>query len=274
MGRKSPAPRKKPVATVAGAVQCQHGAIKAVALNPQEVNRFKWVVKDAKYLRPRCTPGGGPPFTIAEGERWLDLGANVGFFALLVLDHGAASVVCVEAEALNAERLRSNLVGRRGVSIVRALVRKSAAHGARLLLSRKTTRHSVLCVPEAKPSGDAQMVPKVTTLRALLAAQSPGGGGTPDAVKINIEGAELEVLLATTARDWRAVRKMVVEYSFDVLPTRADYDKLLAHLRSSGWEVHPEPVPAWFTADKPWDRRRTLGNDARQIWAFREPAAA
>jgi len=123
----------------------------------------------------------------------------------------------------------------------------------------------VLSVPEASHDGKTQTVPVVTTLRQLL------NDRPSEAVKLNIEGAEREVLLSMSSRAWGPhVRKMVVEYSFDVFPTRRDYDGLLRHLRATGWKVFPESVPAWFSgANATWDRRRTLGNDARQIWAFR-----
>ena len=65
---------------------------------------------------------------------------------------------------------------------------------------------------------------------------------------------------------------MVVEYSFDVFRNLDDYEHLLAHLRSTGWKVHAEPLPKWFLESRRWDTSMTRGSDARQIWAFREPA--
>lgn len=252
----------------------RHGPLRAYAQNPQEVNRFKWVVKDRKYFRSRCTPGGGPPFLVEAGERWLDVGANVGYFAALALSEGARSMTCVEAEKENIVRLRRNLKlggADRKVRVVRALVRGRLGRSGKLLLSRKTTRHSALAVPEAGHSGAAQLVPCVTTLRRLLGSTE---GGPYDALKINIEGAEREVLLAMRGSSWgRELRKMVVEYSFDIFPKRGDFDELLTHLRATGWRVFPESVPSWFSGkDAVWDRRKTLGNDARQIWAFRGDA--
>ncbi|CAE8581592.1 unnamed protein product [Polarella glacialis] len=272
----------------------RHGSVRAKARNSQEENRFKWVVVDRKYYRPRCTPGGGPPFVVQDGERWLDLGANVGFFALSALSEGAKSVTCVDAESENLARLRENLQlnghGRSRASVVRALVcgRRSSATsrtpasdavvsasagrrrklgGSWLLLSRKTTRHSVLRVPEARPSGNTQWVPRAVKLHDLLASDAHGF----DAVKLNIEGAEREVPLAMGARSWGSVRKLVVEYSFDIFPARRDYDHLLQHLQASGWRVWPEAVPSSFCRqDAQWDRRQSMGNDARQIWAFRD----
>uniref|UniRef100_A0A7S0AEY7 Methyltransferase FkbM domain-containing protein n=1 Tax=Pyrodinium bahamense TaxID=73915 RepID=A0A7S0AEY7_9DINO len=250
-------------------VLLRHGALKAKAKNTQEANRFKWVVKDQKYFRRRATPGGGPPFVIEPGERWLDIGANVGFFALCALSHGARSVTCIEAEKENVARLKTNLRlnGYRGrrAHIVRAVVRGKRGSSSALLLSRKTTRHSILSVPEANHDGRTQKVPTVTTLRRLL-SQWPC-----DAVKLNIEGAEREVLLSMHSTSWGpSIKKMVFEYSFDVFPRRQEYDDLLEHLRATDWQVFPEGVPSWFAGRRAtWDRRRTLGNDARQIWAFR-----
>lgn len=238
--------------------------------NKQEANRFKWVVQDQKYFRKRATPGGGPPFGVDPGERWLDVGANIGLFAISTLAEGAASVTCVEAEKENIARMRANLRlnggGPRRARVVRALVRGSTKKAANvLLLSRKTTRHSVLSVPEAVHDGKTQKVSSVTTLRQLLR------DWPSDAVKLNIEGAEREVLLGMAAKSWGpSVKKLVAEYSFDVFPRRRDYDEVLRHLRATGWKVYPESTPAWFSgAGAEWDRRRTLGNDARQIWAFR-----
>ena len=247
----------------------RHGSIKAYARNPQERNRFKWVVGDHKYIRNRCTPGEGPAFVVIEGESWLDVGANVGFFALLCFQMGAAHVTCVEAERDNIACLRKNLEinghNTTRAKVVRALVRGSSNKSAQLLLSRKTTRHSVLRAPEAIPSGGVQPIPVVQTLQKFLRMRPYHG------VKLNIEGAEREVLLAMKANSWpRSVKKLVVEYSFDVFPHRRDYDTLCNHLESTGWRIYPESVPAWFKGkNAQWDRRKTMGNDARQIWAFR-----
>ena len=66
--------------------------------NDTQCRRFKWVVDDAKYFRRKRTPSGGPAFVPEAGDRWLDLGANMGYFALVVLSKGACHVTCVEAE--------------------------------------------------------------------------------------------------------------------------------------------------------------------------------
>ena len=199
-----------------------HGSIKAMKASRTQQNRFKWVVVEGKYFRARNTPGDGPKFVPEEGERWLDLGANMGYFALAVLDKGASYVKCVEAEESNAAAIRQNLAlnatGSRA-AVLHALVRGRPAEGPGILqLSEKSTRNAAPDFYVCKGTERQQEVPCVVTLAALLSEHAY------DAVKINIEGAEREVLFNTGAAAWGTVKKMVVEYSFDDFPKRTLMD--------------------------------------------------
>merc|ERR1712129_303021 len=105
-------------------------------------------------------------------------------------------------------------------------------------------------------------VPRVVTLPALV------GGDAYDALKVNIEGAEVPVILSM--KRWpKSLKKLVVEYSFDIFPKLGDYKAFIKALKKQGWQVHPESLPAWFLDSKLWDTKRTMGNNARQVWAFR-----
>ena len=239
-----------------------HGAVKAYAASAVQQRRFEWVVVKGKYFRPCATPGHGPRFVVEKGERWLDLGANLGYFALTALSKKASFVACVEAEQANAADLQRNIDLNSFTDrarVIRAMVRAPGTAGL-LRLSEKSTRHAAQDFYVTRPTEGLQEV-HTTTVSELLDAEPY------DAIKINIEGAEREVLLSTSATTWRGVRKMVVEYSLDVHRNKADFDALLAHLRNTGWQVHPEAVPSSWTGD--WDTRSSRGNDARQIWAFR-----
>mmetsp|Transcript_26778 Transcript_26778/g.59134 ORF Transcript_26778/g.59134 Transcript_26778/m.59134 type:complete len:280 (+) Transcript_26778:26-865(+) len=238
--------------------------VSAIGCTQQDKRRFKWVIEQRRYERPRSTPAGGPPFQVQRGERWLDVGAHKGYFALRALAQGA-SCFCVEAEEHNFETLCRNLLQYSSARQMRALVVPPSMSGGckPLKVSRKNTRHSLFEVPEgAAYSGETQVVPTSTTLGMILGAHGPF-----DAVKMNIEGAENDVL--ATVADWGAVKKLVFEYSFDVWPDLALYDSLVEALTRQGWAVHPEAIPKKFREDGRWDRTVTRANDARLIWCFR-----
>jgi FkbM family methyltransferase len=63
---------------------------------------YKEVVTDDVYRVPEQA---------VSGKHVLDVGANIGIFALLALSKGAESVVCVEANPETAEKLSKNLEG-------------------------------------------------------------------------------------------------------------------------------------------------------------------
>lgn len=118
------------------------------------------------------------------GRNAWDLGAHIGFFSLLLARRGA-SVLAVEANPETVARLRRNVaLNDAPVEVVEAAV--SGQSG--------TVRFSARPGPERAQSAirdDGTLEVRAVTLDALLAEY-----GVPSFVKLDVEGAELDALLA------------------------------------------------------------------------------
>lgn len=160
----------------------------------------------------------------------LDLGANVGYFALRLLDlalrRGVVDLqlVAVEASPRLVQTLERRLLGQPAlanrVRVVHGLAGRKAGEG-RLFESPHHFEHSSL------PRRGAKCVPVAYVDLAELAASWPA----IDLLKCDIEGGELEVL-ETYARDLLPrVRRAVVELHHG----RCDTTRCRALLREAGF---------------------------------------
>lgn len=162
------------------------------------------------------------------GERWLDLGSNIGAFGAYALKKGAAYVFGVEAEAYNYLATRQHYAAHgdadRWSVLNRAVVADNyVGHTARFWVNYRPMllrRHSLTKPPETKPARWAEV--EVVRFSELTRGF--------DCVKMNIEGAEIELL--ENVRDWGDVRKLVFEYSFDKDPSIPRFLDIQARLRT------------------------------------------
>ena len=136
----------------------------------------------------------------------IDIGAQVGCFALRVAERlPGARVHAYEASPSTTtwleRNIRTNSVGDRvsthGVALSGRAGTVAMADNGRGSALNSARGDQVATVA----------VPSVTFADALAAA-----GGSADVVKIDTEGAEYDIVLATTARDWQTVRRLVIEY--------------------------------------------------------------
>lgn len=166
------------------------------------------VLKTNSYDKPKIK------FKVCDqpGERWLDLGGNIGTFALLVLSRGG-SVVSYEPEQENHGILQQNLEhnfpkGR--WKVVKAGVSAKPSGSQQLYLCKtdyNKYRHTL------HPIRGRQTVDiKVDNIQTVLQREQC------DCIKMDIEGAEIEILEAIKANDYQkaGIKKLVFEYSFDV----------------------------------------------------------
>lgn len=164
-------------------------------------------------------------FAVEPGDKWLDMGANVGAFSVYAGQYGC-EVISVEAEAVNAELTRMNIEanGRPARVLQQAVVPddfvgdtiRFHVHTANRPMALR--RHSIY-----QPKKDFTTVDIPCRRFSTFAALGH------DCVKMNIEGVEIAVLMA--AHDFGWVRKMVLEWSFDKDPKIATLDSAMAKLR-------------------------------------------
>lgn len=176
---------------------------------------------------------------VETSDCWLDLGANIGTFALLALSAGG-SVLSVEPEQHNL-----------------TLLRKNVAHN---FTNKPTPRFRVLEAGVACSSGEMPLylcngdynkyrhsmylqknrasvsVPVIAFAKLL---QERVGKHTINAVKMDIEGMEIELLEKCVDRQTFAnVRKLVFEYTFDVDPSIPRFMRIINTLRKFFPVVH------------------------------------
>ena len=137
-----------------------------------------------------------PGFGIDPGERVVDVGANVGVFAVLAARSGAA-VTAYEPHAGTFAALERNVAGL-DVTCVRAAVVSRVPDGGEVLLqqdSDASTHHAV------GTSGVA--VPAVSLTEAI----GPGC----DLLKLDCEGAEFDLIAGTPDQVLRRARRIACE---------------------------------------------------------------
>lgn len=162
-------------------------------------------------------------FRVIPGERWLDLGSNIGAFSVFAGLRGC-SVRSYEANADCAAMTSQNLSANGILPQVTlaAIVPDSvtADHVTFFQNHRPMAqrRHSLF---EPKKDFITVRVP------ALRFKDLPLHG--TDAIKMNIEGTEIQLLEEAT--DFGSVKKLVLEYSWDKDPSIDRYKALVTRLR-------------------------------------------
>lgn len=189
---------------------------------------------------------------LGRGAAVLDVGANIGTFAACVKSRRPdAAVVCVEPDVANLEYLRRNVGSFTGpdVTIIPAAV------GPRAGLGEMKGAQSDSMQVENGGAGNVRIV----TLPEIV------GGGHVDLLKMDIEGAEFEVL-ESVGDSLKRVARLVMEYhDYEHVPSRLvgilDVLKTGGFDRFSVWKnysyvnrpdrlVHSCLVEAWRAMDE------------------------
>lgn len=158
--------------------------LKFVVSSPDEILQIDGLFSEHEFLS-RTVEGVGA------GGVFYDIGANIGLFGLLVAARGRQNgvrVVCFEPEPSNARRLKENVMlnGVEGVVTVEQAGVGAAPGKIRLFLAGYIGDHSMLA--DRKGGGESVEVPLVSIDEYCRTH------GSPTAMKIDVEGFELEVL--------------------------------------------------------------------------------
>ena len=178
-------------------------------------------------------------FKIDDCPLWLDLGANIGTFSCLASSKGC-KVVAFEPEPDNFRLLNENIKENslQGVTVFQEGVVAGPDGTLDLYLCKgdyNKYRHTIF-----KKRGRDSIQIKVRNFRSVLEEFRPNG------VKIDIEGAEIELLESIT--EWpECVTHIAFEYSFDIDPSISRFKKIVDCL-STQFHVHHRKVD--WTLDK------------------------
>jgi FkbM family methyltransferase len=177
-------------------------------------------------------------FDVEKGETWLDLGANIGAFALYAFTRGASMVTCYEPDADNFALLLENL-RQTPYKAIQAAVTASPDTALPAFRAKAEGKHSRVTVVAQRHMIDNGTVPNVHG--AELRDQHFDG------VKMDIEGSEAGlldhnclpvcnklVLEYHTSRDTSAANlKRRLEYLHDRFQ-RVEYPSDLRKIADSG----------------------------------------
>ncbi len=181
-------------------------------------------------------------FDIEPGERWLDLGCNIGTFSCWAGARGA-KVHGYEPEPENADLARHNLkLNGLPANVDQIAVVERSDGPTRLYLCKgdyNRYRHTLHAV-----KGRQWIDVPTVDLDTLIAEHRPQG------IKLDIEGSELPML--HSQRTWPGVVKLVFEYDFDYDSSIAHFNERMAHLRSLGFELKHRPMPKGKTVYSFW----------------------
>ena len=126
--------------------------------------------------------------SVREGDSFFDVGANIGTITLPVAVAGAAECLAFEPEPVNAARLAANAELNRlaNVTVIEAAVWSDPGTVA---LRGGGPAGSGTASVDAEAGADAAAVPAVT-----IDVFAGDGRAAPNVLKVDVEGAELEVL--------------------------------------------------------------------------------
>jgi FkbM family methyltransferase len=171
----------------------------------------------------------------------LDCGANVGTFAIYLQSVAPGiRVNCFEPAASTRRRLQENITANHLDGLVQIHPFAVFDHEGELKLPQAAFAGSSSFFDTQAPQGAVETV-QCTTLSHAVALC---GSAPIDLLKIDVEGAELEILESTEADNptlWESIPRVVMEYHEAIRP--GCRDRLMALLRP-----HYPNVEAWPTS--------------------------
>lgn len=179
------------------------------------------VIKGNAYERPSVG------FRLEPGDRWIDGGANVGAFTAWAARHGCR-VVAYEAEPGNYHQTLHNLE-------LNGITDQQVHHAA--LVADTDPRCEVIlhvCDEPGKQWRNSIMWERKKSSPLPVDAVRIGiviDAGY-DCVKLDIEGAEIPMLVDPDGLPHNRIRKLVFEWSFDVERRMAVFGDVIDRLRS------------------------------------------
>lgn len=161
--------------------------------------------------------------------RLLDLGSNGGGFPLLCLDLGfeLANLTCVEVNPFTHSRLSLNI--RQNVGLRPKILNVAVGgHPRELTLSFPSGGTGFSIYGSANSVTNEEAIIEVLTFDEIM--RRGFGDGAVDLCKMDVEGAEYEILLGDTAASLRRIHYLVIEiHAAEAAKQEALHNKLSSH---------------------------------------------
>lgn len=188
---------------------------------PTEIHIVQAVFKSNEYINKGLK--------LSKKDVVLDLGGNIGCFSCEIFDR-VKKVIAFEPEDVNFKFFTNNVNRNKATNVEahKAAVVGNSDEVRKLYLGKVPYYYSFLVTNNRKPV-EVQCI----NINDLIQAYNP------TKMKIDIEGAELEVMLGVT--DFKNVNQIIFEYNFDMNgDLKSGYEnftKLKKHLKKNGFDI-------------------------------------
>ena len=201
------------------------------------------VVKKNAYERKK------DQFFLKDAPIWLDLGGNIGTFTCKACHSGCKKVITFEPEDDNYQLLLKNIEKNnfkdKVVPIQAGVVAQDGIKELELYVCKgdyNKYRHTIF-----KKRGRQSVKIPVQNFKKVLKKYKPNG------IKIDIEGAEIEILESMKPADWPdSVTHLVFEYTFDVDPSVPRFRKIIENLGQHFSFIHHKKMAEDLQEYKFW----------------------
>lgn len=189
----------------------------------QPLNLFREIFEERVYTRNGF-------YRPKRGDVVVDIGANIGVFALFIQSMAAGTTVhCFEPAAPARERLLRNLsVNNLGSCVFVHPFGVSDHNGCASLWGHAHSGQRSLAKADGS-NGHAEDVTTVDLATALAMTEARD----VDLLKIDIEGSEIELMRGSDVNDWRIVQRVAMEFHGSIRP--GCRDEMIAALRHRGF---------------------------------------
>ena len=187
---------------------------------------------------------------LPEGFTAVDIGGQIGCFTVALASHRPdAQIHTYEASPVTAGWLRRNVVTNDLDAQVEVNATAVSDHTGTLQFRDNGAGSGLNGITASADSGTVVDVPCVTFDEAVERA-----GGEVSLVKMDTEGAEYDIVLASAQESWAGVQRMVIEYH--PVPGHS-WDELQTFLHAVGLKtdrvdpVEPGLGTAWLSRPRP-----------------------
>ena len=190
--------------------------------NTTDIKVIEEVIKNKVYQKKKIG------FIPEEGETWFDIGSNIGTFTLYALNLKCKKIYAYEPEPHNNKLFKLNLKAN-GYNSNQVQLNESA------VFTKKGHMDLFICKGDYnkyrhtlyKIRGRESISVPVLNIKSEIEKYKP------DCIKMDIEGAEIDILEYITLSDLRKwkLKKIVFEYSFDIDPSVERFFKIINKLK-------------------------------------------
>jgi FkbM family methyltransferase len=197
--------------------------------NTTDEKVVKEVLQQVVYEKPSIG------FFIETGETWLDLGSNIGTFSLLALTRGA-KVFAYEPEpenySLTCKNVEKNFGQTTSFSAFQQAVHTQDGVANLYLCKGDYNKYRHTLYPKR---GRTVLPVSQIGIKSILQKHK-----NIENIKMDIEGIEIDLLEHLTLEDYQEfnIRKMVIEYSFDIDASIPRFIKIMDCLKKYFPHVH------------------------------------